>query len=47
LRIEVNRRQAGDQSEDDTTDGQQDWIGDPDSPGNDRQQSDGNKTNQD
>jgi hypothetical protein len=46
LRIEANLRKAGDQSEDHTADGQQDWIGDPDFPGNDRQQSDGNKTNQ-
>src|SRR5207245_5562256 len=47
LRIEMDRRKAGDQSEDHTTDGQQNWIWDSDFPGDDRQQSDRNETNQD
>jgi len=47
LRIELNRRKAGNESEADTTDGQEDGIGDPDFPGNDRQESDGDETNED
>ncbi len=46
LRIEVNRGKPRDQSEDHPSDGQKDWIGDPDFPGSDRQQGDGHKTNQ-
>ena len=47
LRFEMNRRKAGNQSEDHTTDGQQNWIWDSDFPGNERQQSDRDETNQD
>src|SRR5438552_15807181 len=46
LRIEMDRRKAGDQSEDHTTDGQQKWIWASDFPGDDRQQSDRNETKQ-
>ena len=47
LRIELNRRKAGDESEADATDGEEDGIRDPNFPGNDRQESDGNETNED
>ncbi len=43
----MNRGKAGDESEDHTTDSQQNGIWDSDFPGNDRQQSDRNETNQD
>jgi hypothetical protein len=42
----MNRGKAGNQSEDHTADGQQNWIWDSDFPGKDRQQSDRNETNQ-
>ena len=47
LRIELNCGKAGNESEDHATDGQKDGIGDPDFPGNDRQESDGDETNED
>ena len=47
LRFQVNGGQAGNQSQNHTTDGQQDGVRDADSPGNDCQQSDDNETNQD
>ena len=47
LGIELNRRKAGNESEDDATDGQENRIRNPNFPGNDRQESDGNETNED
>jgi hypothetical protein len=43
----VNRRKTGDQSEDHAANGQQNWIWDMDFPGNDREQSNRNETNED
>jgi hypothetical protein len=45
LRIEVNRRKAGHQSENPTPDGKQDWIRDLDFPGDGRKQRDSQETN--
>src|SRR5438876_5032298 len=47
LRFELNRGKTGNQSEEHATTGEQDRIRDPNFSSNERQQSDGDQTNQD
>ena len=46
LRLELNRWKARDERENHATDGQKDGIRDPDFSGNDRQERDGDETDE-